>query len=138
MDAAGHSETLARAKKLRGLASQNVRICLSTTTPMCQLQPLLFHPPHTNFICKLHALFVLLFLCLFFQFPFHLLFFFSFQVTSTLTDSPLTPPLSPKNDSKLSCGVAGNMATGSVFCGVQNNAAPPPKKKQYTGNSFVG
>jgi hypothetical protein len=112
MDAAGYSETLARAKKLRGLASQDVRICLSTT------------PPYTNVICKLHALFVLLFLCLFFQFPSHLLFFFSFQVTSSLTESPLKPP---KNASELSCGVAGNMATGSVPCGVRNSAAPPPQ-----------
>jgi hypothetical protein len=126
MDTAGYSETLARGKKLRGLASQNVHICLSTTSPMCQLQPFLHHPPYTNFIYNLHALFVLLFLCLFFQFPFHLLFFFSFQVTSSLTDSPLTPS---KNASKFNWGVAGNMATGYFPCGVRNSAAPPPPQR---------
>jgi len=93
---ARYSKTLASAKKLRGLASQNFRICLSTTTPMCQLQPLLYHPPYTNFICKLHALFVRPFLCVFFQFSFHLLFFFSIQVTSGLTNSLLPPPPRPQ------------------------------------------
>ena len=121
---------------LRMFASACHEDAPSTTTPMCQLQPLLQHQPYTNFICNLYTLFAVLFYCLplpSIPFPPSLLLLL-LRLSGYFQPDRLSAPL-PKNANKLNWGIAGNMATDSVLCSVRNSSGAHPK---CTGSSFPG